>query len=95
MVNVGSRWEHKVSMQAVQYWSASAGVLLVEWSDMYDDYFAHEGKKNNKNRGFEDGLDPLTGNVCLCKLRVRFRRLTSTLKEVISRHPAKKEENAR
>jgi hypothetical protein len=50
MVNVGSRWEHKVSMQAVQYWSASAGVLLVEWSDMYDDYFAHSGKKKNKNR---------------------------------------------
>jgi hypothetical protein len=47
MVNVGSRWEHKISMQAVQYWSASAGVLLVEWSDMYNDYFAHDGKKKN------------------------------------------------
>jgi hypothetical protein len=50
MVIVGSRWQYKISMQAVQRWSASARMLLVDWSEMYDDYFEQDRKKTNRLR---------------------------------------------
>ncbi|KAH7091438.1 hypothetical protein FB567DRAFT_546164 [Paraphoma chrysanthemicola] len=49
-VIVGFRWQYKISPRAIRYWSATAGLLLVDWNTMYDDYFAQERKKKNQKR---------------------------------------------
>ncbi|KAF2823034.1 hypothetical protein CC86DRAFT_409806 [Ophiobolus disseminans] len=49
-VIVGSRWQYKISPKSIRYWSLEAGIILVDWSDMYDDYFAKDGKRKNKQR---------------------------------------------
>jgi hypothetical protein len=45
-VIVGSGWQYKISLKSIQHWSAEAGLLLVDWDDMYEDYFAQEAKES-------------------------------------------------
>lgn len=49
-VVVGSRWGYTLSIKAVKYWNAEAGILLVDWSKMYEQYFAVAAKRRNKMR---------------------------------------------
>jgi hypothetical protein len=35
--SLGSRWEYDIPGKALWYWNASAGLLLVDWNDMYND----------------------------------------------------------
>jgi len=52
-VIVGCRWQYKISAKSIRHWSAEAGLLLIDWNDMYDDYFAQDSKEKNKKRAHE------------------------------------------
>jgi hypothetical protein len=54
-VVVGSRWQYKVPMKTMHYWSAANGMLLVDWEDLYADYFAQEEKEKNGKQTREKG----------------------------------------
>jgi hypothetical protein len=52
-VIVGTRWQYKISMKAIRHWSAPAGMLLVDWNALYQDYFAQDGGKKNSKRAYK------------------------------------------
>jgi hypothetical protein len=54
-VVVGSRWQYKIPMKTMHYWSAANGILLVDWEDLYADYFAQEEKEKNGKQTREKG----------------------------------------
>jgi hypothetical protein len=49
-VSVGSYWPFRLSSQAIWYWNAEDGVLLVDWSKLYSDYFAQARSNKSKRR---------------------------------------------
>ncbi|EMD66767.1 hypothetical protein GGP41_008161 [Bipolaris sorokiniana] len=49
-VSVGSYWPFKLSNQAIWYWHAEDGVLLVDWSKLYTDYFTQSRSSKNRRR---------------------------------------------
>jgi hypothetical protein len=53
-VIVGLGCQHDVSMTSIHHWDpAWGGMLLVDWEAMYEDYFARERMKKNKERALK------------------------------------------
>jgi hypothetical protein len=49
-VIVGSGWQYKACHKAILHWDAEAEVLLVDWIELYDSYFAQQAKSSNRKR---------------------------------------------
>jgi len=50
-ITVGQGWSLGVSIKGIRYWNAEDGVLLVDWSQIYADYFAQAQKRLKKGKG--------------------------------------------
>ncbi|OAL01168.1 hypothetical protein IQ06DRAFT_137958 [Phaeosphaeriaceae sp. SRC1lsM3a] len=49
-VIVGSRWQYELSMKSVRHWDSTMRILLVDWTELFEEYFELEGKPRNKRR---------------------------------------------
>jgi hypothetical protein len=54
-VVVGARWQYKVPMRTMHYWNAANGMLLIDWEELYANYFAQEEKEKNGKHTREKG----------------------------------------
>ena len=58
-MTVGSGAEYKIPSKLIRYWDAPARLLLVDWPDLYDLYFAQEKKSMKKTGASSIEMDPL------------------------------------
>jgi hypothetical protein len=63
-VVVGSRWQYEVSENAIRYWDAEDGVMLVDWHILYSSYFARAKTMKNRKK--------------VSRIVERYRRLEET-----------------
>lgn len=78
---VGSGMHYKMPSRVIRHWNAEERLLLVDWTELYDSYFAQERKTTEKTRGtgtskgyhrLEEGTVPLEHEQLISKPQYTF-----------------------